>query len=177
MLNWYRFVLMTALFIAGSVGGAFACESPYWDPAWAEKPVQTRANCAFDRGGPNQDSDITGGPTQPLANGLFYQVIRNHHVCTIQDSLLVVDCANRRLILISSVEHPRGSIGTVSEPERLIENILRPRGAIRLNQNATLERLQAIAEREDYPYTLSADGSFFAGMERRKRFDPFCACR
>ncbi len=158
-------------------GVGIACESPWWDPNAAEKPIRLGAECSFDRGGPNEESDVTGTTVKSIGGARIAQVITDHHVCTFTQRLLVVDCASAELILVLSVPRPRNASNLLTEPPRPIENILRPKGAIRLNERLTLDRLRKIAKRKSYPFTEDPDDAHFAGMDSLKGFDPFCGCK
>lgn len=176
-INMTSQLLSIVFAAAASVSIASACEAPLYDPEWGGKPVRVGENCAFDRGGPYDGGDITGNAIQAFGAQLTVQVITNHYACNPGDALLVVDCADARLILISSVPHPRDAEYVVTAPPTPLKNIMRPRGEIRLTRKTSLDRLERTARRMKYPYTKDPSGTYFAGIETSKGFDPFCGCK
>lgn len=99
---------------------------------------------------------VSGAPVADLGGGLVSQVVSAGTVCSFVEYLVVTACFDGRAIALMGTQPIHGpdeepSAGFGGE---LVQEILAPRGKIRVDVSSTIESLTAAAELNDIRYVV-----------------------
>ena len=173
-----------------SIGATIVGLSMLWAlPAWScsagmtnawMKPIKPQDDCSVENLGRGVFGHGDATPAQDLGNGMSSQVVSFGPTgCTVTEVLVVTDCATRNNFLAPGVTETSVSDGpgvfVAGGDYTAVKYIMPPYGPIDLSDNVSIEKLVAIAEKNDLGYSLDRHSLWReAGI---KHFDTYCGCK
>ncbi|NBZ87531.1 hypothetical protein [Stagnihabitans tardus] len=140
-----------------SAGPAAACSflTDRWNNLIAFSADGSFVNADSEPGEYGRDT-VSGAPVADLGNGLVSQLVREKSGCRVTQYLVVTSCLDGKAISLRGEAPPivpnTPVIAGVSA--YLVEEILAPRGKIRVDGSASIESLTAAAEANDLRYVI-----------------------
>jgi hypothetical protein len=172
------FFAFVSLLLLLSVERLHACEfDPFPDNYVAiDRRIIVADDGSFQNAAPDDDRyAIDGKPIVDAGGGRIGQRIIYEGPCEHNERLLVVDCSTKEEILVNGIQAISEGGFMVDYPYSSIDNILYPKGPIRLSRMG-VEQIETVAKKSGLEFVTDVTGEI-ARMKRRNRYDPYFGCK